>query len=223
MRDLLVRTVAAARIYKINGMTVEALRPFTCEITAGDRIALTGPSGSGKSTLLNLIAGLDAPTSGSVEWPAFGHGRPSSRCIGASFQMASLIPALTAIENIALPLNILGERHGVEALAEAALDRFGVVDLGARLPAEMSGGQIQRVALARAIITRPRLILADEPTGQLDAHTAQSTMASLIGAADELNAALIVATHDGAVARQLKENWIMNRDRHVFADAEQAA
>ena len=209
MTEILVTMQDAARSFTVHGITVNALLPVTCALRAGDRIAITGPSGSGKSTFLNLAAGLDRPTSGSVIWPGFdpSHLRPGG--IATVFQMSSLIPALTVLDNVALPLRIMGETTAIESRARNALARFGLEAMALRFPAEMSGGQIQRAAIARAIVTRPKLILADEPTGQLDSATAALTMENLLTAANETNAALVIATHDGAIAARLTVNWAM--------------
>src|SRR6266568_256349 len=124
MREALVEMQHASKNYVSYGVTVTALSPTECSIRAGDRIALQGPSGSGKSTFLNLAAGLDRPTSGTVTWPSFTPEHPLPRHAGTAFQMPSLIPALSALDNVALPLRILGESRGVEERALDALARF---------------------------------------------------------------------------------------------------
>jgi ABC-type lipoprotein export system ATPase subunit len=171
---------------------VKAVQHATCVIKAGDHIAITGPSGSGKSSLLNLIAGFDPPSSGTISWPALGaqqNLRP--RHIGMAFQSPSLLPALTVLENVELPLLAL------EHLAD-------------RLPAELSGGQMQRVAFARALVTKPRLILADEPTGQLDQATGKQMIAQILEAIKSTDTALIIATHDLQLAKNMATQWQMD-------------
>ncbi len=192
--------------------TVEALHHATCEIHEGDRIALVGPSGSGKSTLLQLLAGIDAPTTGTISWPALGlreRLRPDK--IAVVFQGPSLLPPLSVIENVRLPVLLQGV-SGEEAMsrAEAALATFGVSHLRDKLPEEISGGQAQRVAIARAIASRPVLLLADEPTGQLDSGTAQDVLSELLGTLAERSVAAVIATHDPRVAERLNEKWQMS-------------
>jgi ABC-type lipoprotein export system ATPase subunit len=187
-----------------------------CRIPACARIAVTGPSGSGKSTLLHLIAGLDAPTAGSVRWPALhdsGPGRPMG--IGVVFQGPSLLPSLDVTENVALPMLFAGQAHDAAmSHAHAALDLLGIGDLAAKLPEELSGGQSQRVAIARVLAARPALILADEPTGQLDHHHADKVITVLLDTAISIGAAVIISTHDPAVAARLPDHWVM-RDGHL--------
>jgi putative ABC transport system ATP-binding protein len=206
-----------SRAFTRGGVEVRAVRAVDCTIEAGMRVALVGPSGSGKSTLLHLLAGLDEPTGGTVSWPGPGrapHARPGT--VGVVFQGPSLIPALDVTENVALPL-LLGGVPESDALerAIAALDRLDLGALAPRLPGELSGGQAQRVAIARVLAARPTLILADEPTGQLDRDTADRVVTVLLQAADELGAALVVATHDLAVAGRFPHRWRMDDGRLV--------
>src|SRR6476620_9738883 len=163
----------ARRVYQRGGATVVAVHEATCTIASGDRIALVGRSGSGKSTLLHLLGGLDTPTSGALSWPALGarHSlRPAQ--VAFVFQMTSLLPPLTVVENVELPL-LLGNADAAAARAAAlnALARMDLIPLTDKLPEELSGGQAQRVAVARALAYQPKLILADEPSGQLDRST----------------------------------------------------
>jgi ABC-type lipoprotein export system ATPase subunit len=195
------------------GMTsVVAVHGASCQVFAGQQVALVGPSGSGKSTLLHLRAGLDTPSTGDVSWPGLG-GPPAALpagTLGLVFQGPSLLPDLTIAENVALPV-ILAGRGDTEAadLAAGLLAELGLDDLGPKLPEEISGGQAQRVAVARALIGQPRLILADEPTGQLDHTSAATVIALLIGQAHRLGAALIVSTHDPLIAGLLTTCWTM--------------
>jgi ABC-type lipoprotein export system ATPase subunit len=201
-----------SKTYGTGTQAVVALHGATCAVRPGARIAITGPSGSGKSTLLHLLAGLEEPTAGTVTWPALGdsrHRRPG--LIGMVFQGPSLLPPLDVTENVALPL-ILAGAADLEAhrRALAALDTLGIADLAGKLPEELSGGQSQRVAVARVLASRPDLIVADEPTGQLDHTTAGHVMTVMIAAADELGAALVVATHDPRVAALLHTRWTVH-------------
>lgn len=214
-----------SRHYGVGPARAAAVDEVSCTVSAGLRVALTGRSGSGKSTLLHLMAGLETATTGQVRWPGLG-GAPAGRpdLVGVVFQGLSLLPDLDVAENVGLPLLFAdpaltpGNRspadRRVDPVADA-LDRVGIGDLGDKLPEELSGGQAQRVAVARVLVARPRLILADEPTGQLDHDTGRLVVSVLLDAAAELDAALIVATHDPRVAERLTEQWHMHDGRLV--------
>jgi ABC-type lipoprotein export system ATPase subunit len=196
------------------GNTVKALMSTSCAVRPGERIAITGASGSGKSTLLHLFAGLDSPTGGEIFWPALGARddlRPGK--IAMAFQAPSLVPFLSVAENVGLPLFILGRSADANAVAVKALANAGLAELAPRLPEELSGGQAQRVALVRAMVSRPALLLADEPTAQLDQTTAKATIATLIAWAEATGGALVVATHDMTVAERFDEIWHMEHGR----------
>jgi ABC-type lipoprotein export system ATPase subunit len=213
----LVRCAGAGRTYGTGAAATVALQPTDCEVEPGARVALMGPSGSGKSTLLHLLAGLETPTIGSVTWPDLPTPlRPGP--IAVVFQGPSLLPPLTVAENVALPLVLAGWADGEARLrARAALDMLDLERLADKLPEELSGGQAQRIAVVRALVAEPRLILADEPTGQLD-HVSGGMVASvLLAVADHLGAALIVATHDPAIADYLPERWDMHSGRMTGA------
>jgi putative ABC transport system ATP-binding protein len=207
----LIRCTGLTRTHGAGTRAVTAVRDVSCTLTAGMQVALTGPSGSGKSTLLHLLAGLDTPTSGTISWPGLD-GSPAHRpgVVGMVFQGPSLLPPLDVTENVALPLLLAGctetqaRERAVAALRDAGLD-----DLATRLPEELSGGQSQRVAVARALAARPRLILADEPTGQLDSAHAAQVADLLLAAATQLGAGLVLATHDLTIAGQLPNRWQM--------------
>jgi ABC-type lipoprotein export system ATPase subunit len=183
----------------------------TCEIRRTDRIVVSGRSGSGKTALLHLLAGLVPPASGKVSWPEIGHPadlRPTA--VGIVFQGPSLIPSLDVVHNVALPL-VLARRSATEASirARAALDRLGIGHLATKMPDELSGGEAQRAAVARTLAQEPVLILADEPTGQLDHDSAGLVVDALIGTANEIDAALVVTTHDSDVAAMFPIRWQM--------------
>ncbi len=207
--EVLVLCDSVGRTYGAGPNAVVAIHDATCKVWPNERIALVGPSGSGKSTLLHLIAGLERPTAGSISWPALGD-RASLRPgpVAIVFQGPSLLPPLDVVENVALPL-VLGGTDEAEARerASAALALLDLEGLHAKLPEELSGGQMQRVAIARALAQRPRLLLADEPTGQLDHDTADHVVTILGRAASETGAALVVSTHDPAVADRLDQVW----------------
>ena len=213
--EVLVRCDGLARTFGSGASAVVAVHGATCEVRAGDRIALMGPSGSGKTTLLHLIAGLDDATVGTISWPGLGDRatlRPGPLAI--VFQSPSLLPPLDVIENVALPLLLQGvDRETARYAAEQALRRLGLSELANKLPEEISGGQAQRVAVARVLAGRPKLILADEPTGQLDHVTGGLVVDVLLQAASELGAALIINTHDPVVADRLPLRWNMASGR----------
>jgi putative ABC transport system ATP-binding protein len=215
MAEELVRCAGLSRTYGQGPTAVVAVHSVNCTVGPTDRVALTGRSGSGKSTLLHLLAGLDRPTTGELSWPALG-GSPAGRpgTAGVVFQGPSLLPPLDVAENTALPLLLRGVAEGeAKARAAAALARAGVADLAGKLPEELSGGQAQRVAVARVLASAPRLILADEPTGQLDAAHRDEVVTLLLEAADVLGAGLVIATHDERVAERLPQRWIMDDGR----------
>ncbi len=208
----LVACQNVSRTYGHGPTAVVAVHGATCAVFAGEQIALTGASGSGKSTLLHLLAGLDRPTTGALSWPGLGGppaGQPAGT-VGLVFQGPSLLPDLDVAENVALPLVLAGcpdaeaHRRALALMADLAIE-----ELAAKLPEEISGGQAQRAAVARALIGDPRLILADEPTGQLDHESAAAVVAMLSTRAELLGAALVLTTHDPVVAERLVTRWEM--------------
>jgi len=195
-------------VFKTSTQRVNAVVTASCRVLPRDRITLIGPSGSGKSTLLNLLAGLEEPTAGTVHWPDLDPGRSlRPPQIGFIFQAPSLIPALSVIENVRLPLDISGLSFPNAMSPEEALAHLSLSELRDKLPDQLSGGQMQRVALARAMVTKPKVILADEPTGQLDHATGQEVLDALLAAIEGTDTALIIATHDSAVAERMNERW----------------
>lgn len=212
MTDPLIRADALSKTFDLpGGETVPVLKDISCEIAPGQRIALIGPSGSGKSTLLHLMAGLIDPSSGMITWPELGPREGLMPCrVQVVFQSPSLYPPLNVVENVALPL-LLARRHDeAEARAMAMLTRFGLAELSGKLPEELSGGQAQRVAMARALAIGPELVLADEPTGQLDGATAQAFLDELLAIATEGGTAVVIATHDLRVASRMRETWTLD-------------
>ncbi|HXH43386.1 MAG TPA: ATP-binding cassette domain-containing protein [Bradyrhizobium sp.] len=212
MPDLLIEGAAVTRRFQQGNMDVYALRPASFQVRSGDRIALLGPSGSGKSTLLHLMADLDRPSTGQLTWPALGpSGALRPKHIGMVFQAPSLIPTLSAVENVEVPLRLVGGvSRGPRKVAMHILEELGLAAVADKLPDELSGGQAQRVALARAVVLKPRLVLADEPTGQLDQPTARQTIETLLNSIDGSDAALVIATHDPMVAERMKVTWLMD-------------
>jgi ABC-type lipoprotein export system ATPase subunit len=215
--DALVLATDLARTFGSGPSAVVAVHGASCLVRPGDLIALAGPSGSGKTTLLHLLAGLDAPTAGTIQWPAIGtvhQLRPGP--IAVVFQSPSLLAPLDILENVALPLLLQGiDRGTAREMATEALRQLDLESLSAKLPEEISGGQAQRVAVARALAGQPRLILADEPTGQLDHTSGAVVVDALIAASTTTGAALIVNTHDAAVADRLELLWSMADGRLI--------
>lgn len=209
MDEILVSMDKASRHFADGQRQLAALTDISCQVIASTQVAVVGPSGSGKSTLLYLMAGLDKPTNGVVTWPALGPEaelRPDQICM--VFQTPSLLPTLTVLENVELSW-LLSKRSEAEARPASLriLEKLGLSAITDKLPGEVSGGQTQRVAVARAIVCEPRLILADEPTGQLDSVTASKLIDVLIESASHSSAGLVVATHDTAVAIRMQSQW----------------
>jgi len=197
------------KTYQSGGKPLTVLQDISFELEAGETFAIVGPSGSGKTTLLGLCAGLDRPSSGTVilggvrldELSEDERAQVRNRMVGFVFQNFQLIPTLTALENVMVPLELLGER-GAEPAARQLLERVG---LGARLhhyPAQLSGGEQQRVSIARAFANRPKILFADEPTGNLDGDTAQSVEELLFELNREWGTTLVLVTHNLELARQ---------------------
>lgn len=220
--NILIECVAAAHTYGAGRTAVVAVHGVNALVTSGTQVALTGPSGSGKSTLLHMMAGLVPATSGSLTWPAWG-GSPLEAAgrVGIVFQGPSLLPALNVLENVAFPL-LLAEVSDRVARNDAtdALKTLGLSDLAHQLPETLSGGQAQRVAVARVLASAPELILADEPTGQLDHRAAALVIDVLLRASEELGAALVISTHDPLIARRLPEQWMMRDGAMVVPGAD---
>lgn len=215
MTEPVVHAEAAGLSYGSGATATVAVQPASFSVHAGARTALVGPSGSGKSSLLHMMAALETPTVGSLTWPALGPReglRPGP--VAIVFQGPSLLPPLGVKENVALPLILAGLAPAqARRRADEVLGLLGLAALADRLPEDVSGGEAQRVAIARALAGGPALLLADEPTGQLDSATAATTLQTLLDAATEAGAALVVATHDLAVADLLADRWTMTDGR----------
>jgi putative ABC transport system ATP-binding protein len=219
----ILRCEALSRTYVSGGREITVLRDITFELEPGGFLAVTGPSGSGKSTLLGLLAGLDRPTRGRVVLD--GHdlstltedarARLRAQKIGFIFQSFHLIPTLTARENVQVPLELRGEDG--RARAEELLARVGLGDRGHHYPAQLSGGEQQRVAVARAFAHRPRILFADEPTGNLDAANGANVVALLAELNSELRTTLVLVTHEPDLAGRARR-VIRLRDGAVVED-----
>jgi putative ABC transport system ATP-binding protein len=205
----LIRLRGVTKTFPTRSEDVTPLRDLDLDVEEGEMLALMGPSGSGKTTLLNLIAGIDRPTSGTVEVAGEDIGAMSSRALarwrnrtmGFVFQQYNLVPVLSAWENVELPLLLhpisKAERH---AKVRTALEAVGLLDRASHLPRALSGGQQQRVAVARALVAGPRLVLADEPTGNLDEEAARSVLALLRALHERFGQTFVLVTHDPKAA-----------------------
>ena len=221
-RDALVVCDNLVRIYRAGSVEVQALQGLDLLVDAGEMVAVVGASGSGKSTLLAVLSGIDAPTAGRVRvgpWDLMAMGDRDRvlyrrTMVGFVWQQTArnLVPYLTAAQNVALPLTLAGTgRRARRARAAELLGLLGVGHCAARRPAEMSGGEQQRVAIAVALANAPRVVLADEPTGELDTATSQEVFEALRSANRELGTTVVVVTHDAAVSEQV-ERTVAIRD-----------
>ena len=194
----------------------EVLDSLDLAVPAGRCIAIMGPSGSGKTTLLHVLAGLITPDSGEVHVAGLDLVSASARALARHrrekvsmvFQFGELLPELNVAENVSLPMRLSGRRPDAR-LVRDALEAVGLRDPGA-WPAQLSGGEIQRAAVARALITRPAVLLCDEPTGSLDAANSEQVVRLLLKVAHQSAATLIVSTHDPAVAKRMDETWLLS-------------
>jgi putative ABC transport system ATP-binding protein len=203
-----IEAIDLARSLPLGGESVPILKGVSFKVEPGEWIALTGPSGSGKSTLLGILAGLDSPTSGRIllggtDITRLGEramARLRNRTIGVVFQSFNLIPSLTAQENVEAPLYVRSSRGRARDAARELLGLVGLADRLGHRPHQLSGGQQQRVAIARALVTRPALLVADEPTGNLDSTTGAQVLELLAALRRELRLTVVIATHDPKVA-----------------------
>jgi putative ABC transport system ATP-binding protein len=202
----MLKCESLGRTYLSGGRELTVLKDISFEVESGGFVAIVGPSGSGKTTLLGLLAGLDRPSTGTVvldgqeltRLDEDALARLRSEKVGFVFQSFQLIPTLTARENIQVPLELRGERNG--KVADELLTRVGLADRGHHYPAQLSGGEQQRVALARAFSNRPRILFADEPTGNLDAGTGGAIIDLMVELNRDVGTTLVLVTHDPDLA-----------------------
>jgi putative ABC transport system ATP-binding protein len=222
-----VRAEHVSRHYQMGSALIRAVDDVTLEVRSGEFLALLGSSGSGKSTLLNLMAGLDRPTSGAIfaqgrnlsGMSALELARYRSRTVGMVFQSFNLLPRMTLEENVELPLRLAevdrGERAG---RVREALERVGLEKRLTHRPSELSGGEQQRAALARALVNRPTLLLADEPTGNLDSATGESVMVLLRNIQQSLGMTIVMVTHERPLAERFADRIASVADGKLATD-----
>lgn len=204
----MIRVDNVSRVLSLGDQSLEILKGISFEVAQGEWIALTGPSGSGKSTLLGLLAGIDTPTQGQLildkvdisSMPEKKIARIRNQTIGIVFQSFNLIPTLTARENVEMPLYISPQANQAKALATKMLEQVGLSNRLNHRPHQLSGGQQQRVAIARALVTEPAILLADEPTGNLDTGTGEQILNLFAQLREALGLTIVVVTHDPKVA-----------------------
>jgi putative ABC transport system ATP-binding protein len=227
--ETIVRIEGLKKAYKRDSFNVEVLKGIDFDVHRGDFIALMGPSGSGKSTLLNLLAGIDRPTGGRIVIAGQEMSKLSEtdlahwrhRHIGFIFQFYNLLPVLTAFENVELPLTLSNlDKKQRKVRVETALEVVGLKDRMGHYPRQLSGGQEQRVAIARAIVTDPTLLLADEPTGDLDSDSARDVLDLLEQLNQDYHKTIIMVTHDPGAASRAHRQIRLNKG---LLDAEIAA
>lgn len=229
-----IRTENLCRHYRMGETSIRAVDGVSLEVRAGEFVALLGSSGSGKSSVLNLIAGLDRPTSGSVVVEDRDLAKLSREelakyrlhVVGMVFQSFNLISSMTLAENVELPLRFAEvERHRRDSLAREALERVGLRARTNHHPSELSGGEQQRAALARALINRPQLLLADEPTGNLDSHTGTEILDLVREFNQQLGMTVVMVTHERALAERYAQRMVFLADGKLIDDRpnEQAA
>ena len=214
MNDMVLSARDLRKHFRSGDAVLEVLRGVDLDVSAGESVSIRGESGSGKSTLLNLLAGLDSPDSGTVSWGGSTDTGASRRAayLGMVFQSYYLVPELDAYQNVLLSRRILGGLvKAARARARALLGEVGLLERAHHLPSQLSGGERQRVALARALMNEPKLIVADEPTGNLDERTGNEVIELLLGLCGSANTARILVTHNQAHAAKTRRRLHLTR------------
>ena len=217
-----------SKTYTMGAVTLPVLKDVSLSIEADAFVSVVGPSGAGKSTLLHLLAGLDAPTGGDVLWDGRSVSRLSdakraafrNKALGIVFQFYHLLPELSALENVTLPGLVNGHRNArtLRARAAACLKQVGLAERMRHRPQELSGGEQQRVAIARALVNKPKLLLCDEPTGNLDSKTGADVIELLVGLNRKSGLGLVLVTHQSKLA-EMADRTIVLEDGHVIKGA----
>ncbi len=212
MNDVVLSARGLAKSYLSGDRRIEVLRQVALEVAAGESVSIRGESGSGKSTLLNLLSGLDVPDGGTIHWAGEVPG-PERRALflGMVFQAFYLIPELDALQNVLMAARMVRRPGAVErARAKDLLARVGLTERTTHLPAQLSGGERPRVAVARALLNSPQLLLADEPTGNLDEHTGDAVIELLLGLCRETGTALVLVTHNATYATKTNRSLFLH-------------
>lgn len=212
MSNAVLSAQSLGKTYLSGTQRLQVLRDVTLDVAAGESVSIRGESGSGKSTLLNLLSGLDAPDSGVIHWAGAAPAADRrARYLGMVFQSFYLIPELNAEQNVLMAARILRAPGAAErARAKELLARVGLAERARHLPAQLSGGERQRVAVARALINSPQLLLADEPTGNLDEHTGDAVIELLLTLCRETGTALVLVTHNVAHAQKTNRSLFLH-------------